>query len=103
MTLLILPFQKLDRNAKLEDEMGKTLTALDVFAISIKFLVDDMHEVVNLRVSGVIRRDDVHWVLTVPAIWTDSAKQFMREAAEKVITILISLVNPNMMNYIIGI
>ena len=28
---------------------------------------------------------DVHWVITVPAIWSDGAKQFMREAAQKVI------------------
>ena len=27
---------------------------------------------------------DITWVLTVPAIWTDPSKQFMREAAEKV-------------------
>jgi hypothetical protein len=27
---------------------------------------------------------DIRWVLTVPAIWNDGAKQFMREAAEKV-------------------
>ena len=26
----------------------------------------------------------IRWVLTVPAIWTDSAKQFMREAAFQV-------------------
>ncbi|XP_060603539.1 heat shock 70 kDa protein 12B-like [Ruditapes philippinarum] len=75
--------EKLDRNTELEDEMGKRLTALDIFAMSIKFLVDDMYKIVKLRVSGIIRQDEVHWVLTVPAIWTDSAKQFMREAAEK--------------------
>ncbi|VDI63728.1 Hypothetical predicted protein, partial [Mytilus galloprovincialis] len=28
-------------------------------------------------------RDDVRWVLTLPAIWTNSAKQFMRKAANK--------------------
>jgi len=28
--------------------------------------------------------DEIHWVLTVPAIWNDAAKQFMREAAEAV-------------------
>ena len=27
---------------------------------------------------------DVHWVITVPAIWSDAAKQFMTEAATKV-------------------
>ena len=28
--------------------------------------------------------DNVTWVLTVPAIWDEPAKQFMEEAAEKV-------------------
>ncbi|CAG2224154.1 unnamed protein product [Mytilus edulis] len=28
--------------------------------------------------------DDIFWVVSVPAIWNDSAKQFMRESAEKV-------------------
>lgn len=28
--------------------------------------------------------DDILWVLTVPAIWSDQAKQFMREAAMQV-------------------
>ncbi|CAH3153937.1 unnamed protein product [Pocillopora meandrina] len=31
--------------------------------------------------------DDVQWVLTVPAIWTPSAKQFMREAAYHILSI----------------
>lgn len=28
--------------------------------------------------------DDIYFVLTVPAIWDDTAKMFMREAAVKV-------------------
>ena len=31
-----------------------------------------------------LEEQDIHWVLTVPAIWNDVAKQFMREAAEEV-------------------
>ncbi|CAG2206695.1 unnamed protein product [Mytilus edulis] len=31
--------------------------------------------------QSVIRPSDINWVLTVPAIWSDAAKQFMREAA----------------------
>lgn len=30
--------------------------------------------------------DDIRFVLTVPAIWNEAAKQFMREAASKVIS-----------------
>lgn len=31
-----------------------------------------------------LNEGDFLWVITVPAIWKDAAKQFMREAAEKV-------------------
>ena len=32
--------------------------------------------------------EDVRWVITVPAIWKQSAKQFMREAAYQVCFII---------------
>jgi hypothetical protein len=34
---------------------------------------------------------DIHWVLTVPAIWKDNAKQFMREAAQQVFLLFVIL------------
>jgi hypothetical protein len=34
--------------------------------------------------SKNIRDDEIKWVLTVPAIWSDPAKEFMRKSAEKV-------------------
>jgi hypothetical protein len=34
--------------------------------------------------ANAFSNDDIHWVLTVPAIWDLKAKQFMRDAAEKV-------------------
>ena len=38
-----------------------------------------------LKTKGIeIQDGDIEWVLTVPAIWNDPAKQFMRQAAEKV-------------------
>jgi hypothetical protein len=33
----------------------------------------------------------IHWVLTVPAIWKDNAKQFMREAAQQVFVFFVIL------------
>jgi hypothetical protein len=35
--------------------------------------------------------DDIAWVLTVPAIWDDAAKQFMRLAATEVINCSLSI------------
>ena len=56
------------------------MLALEVFSESIRYLKD--HALRHLDGPD----DDIQWVLTVPAIWDDSAKQFMRLAAEKVPT-----------------
>ena len=64
---------------------GKQMSALDVFSAAINFLKEHFLENINNRNAGNrIAVDVVRWVLTVPAIWDDSAKQFMREAATKV-------------------
>ena len=55
-----------------------------VFSLAIDFLVKDVLTSAGERITGSIEPEDFHWVLTVPAIWTDSAKQFMREAALQV-------------------
>ncbi|XP_060559879.1 uncharacterized protein LOC132719935 [Ruditapes philippinarum] len=79
--------EKINRNLMLEDEMGRSLLAIDVFSMSIRFLKDDVLENCNKRISGAeIVAQNVQWVLTVPAIWNDGAKQFMRESALKVRT-----------------
>ncbi|XP_060556060.1 heat shock 70 kDa protein 12A-like [Ruditapes philippinarum] len=81
MTLNRKLSEKINRNLMLEDETGRSLLAIDVFAMSIRFLKDDLLETCNKRISGPIVAREVQWVLTVPAIWNDGAKQFMREAA----------------------
>ncbi|XP_060578820.1 heat shock 70 kDa protein 12A-like isoform X2 [Ruditapes philippinarum] len=73
--------EKLDRGMTIEDEMGKSMIALNVFVMAIEYLVGDMRKSVKDKLTSAFKKDDVHWVLTVPAIWTDAAKQFMREAA----------------------
>ncbi|XP_060600608.1 uncharacterized protein LOC132754036 [Ruditapes philippinarum] len=76
--------EKINRNLMLKDEMGRSLPAIDVFAMSIRFLKDDVLENCNKGRAGIkIVTQDVQWVLTVPAIWNDGAKQFMRESALK--------------------
>ncbi|KAH3842758.1 hypothetical protein DPMN_116262 [Dreissena polymorpha] len=55
-----------------------------VFSEIIKYLKQHLLKLLETRGTGVDNKD-IHWVLTVPAIWSDSAKQFMREAAQKVI------------------
>ncbi|KAL3878557.1 hypothetical protein ACJMK2_030894 [Sinanodonta woodiana] len=74
----------LNRNFELESDDGKTLSAMLVFSSCLKYLVDHLFKTYQDRITG-IERTEIRWVLTVPAIWNDAAKQFMREAAEKVV------------------
>lgn len=63
------------------------MEAIKVFELSIKFLVGDLMK--NLKNSYTdIKQSDVEFVITVPAIWDDRSKQFMREAAREVILLL---------------
>ena len=68
--------------------MGRPLPAVDVFKLSIQYLSRDLLEGFSKSLIGGLTMDDICWVLTVPAIWSDGAKQFMREAAEKVIVLV---------------
>ena len=58
-----------------------------------------MVKIVNDRIAGGISLTDVHWVLTVPAIWTEAAKQFMVEALVKVRAVLFL---PKLNAFVIG-
>ena len=56
-----------------------------MFSHSIKFLKDEALKVICERTGDeYFNVKDIQWVLTVPAIWTPAAKQFMREAAYEV-------------------
>ncbi|XP_052779373.1 heat shock 70 kDa protein 12B-like [Mya arenaria] len=73
------------RKLMLKDETGKKgLPAKIVFSGAIRYLKNDLIKQSEKRISGGGLTDaDIKWVLTVPAIWNDAAKQFMREAAEE--------------------
>ncbi|XP_069101466.1 heat shock 70 kDa protein 12A-like isoform X2 [Argopecten irradians] len=73
-------FQNKDLNqwTKMKDVSGKEMSAVDVFAAGIKYLRDHFYSILSSR---VLRTKDTKWVLTVPAIWNEAAKQFMRQAA----------------------
>ncbi|XP_069130594.1 heat shock 70 kDa protein 12B-like [Argopecten irradians] len=72
----------LNRCFQLEDDQGAKMPAMTVFSSSIKYLKDHMMETCRNQVHN-IEDSDILWVLTVPAIWSDASKQFMREAAVK--------------------
>lgn len=74
--------KSLNRNLMLQDDKGLYLPAMDVFSESIGFLVRHMIQSCEERDYG-LSPEEIYWVLTVPAIWNDASKQFMREAANK--------------------
>ncbi|WAR10327.1 HS12A-like protein [Mya arenaria] len=77
--------RKLSRDIEVQDEKGKQMSAKLVFQLAMSGLKDIVmgrikqhHKIENLQnVSKAIE-----WMITIPAIWSDSARQFMREAAE---------------------
>jgi len=78
----------LDRNTQLTAANGKNVDAITVFSISIKYLKDEAVKTIREATKdNFYKAEDFQWVLTVPAIWTAAAKQFMREAAYQVTAI----------------
>ncbi|XP_052089282.1 heat shock 70 kDa protein 12A-like [Mytilus californianus] len=65
----------------IEDVTGKPLTAMKVFAKSIEALMQHLFDIFDQR-GKEIKKTDIRWVLTVPAIWSDAAKQFIWKSAE---------------------
>ncbi|XP_076117897.1 heat shock 70 kDa protein 12A-like [Mytilus galloprovincialis] len=80
--MLLHETKHLTRKTMIKDDDGKEMPALEIFSMVIKYLKGHLLETLETRGTG-LDNNDIHWVLTVPAIWTEPAKQFMREAAEK--------------------
>ena len=68
----------------IKDDQGQSMRALQVFSASIRFMKDTVWKRMKDAIMD-LRETDIHWVLTVPAIWEDGAKQFMRIAANEVL------------------
>ncbi|XP_078325395.1 heat shock 70 kDa protein 12B-like [Crassostrea virginica] len=73
----------LTRETLIEDDKGKKMEAMKVFSAAIGYLRKHLQSTCEKQLTD-IEDSDIRWVLTVPAIWNDQSKQFMREAAEKV-------------------
>lgn len=69
----------------IESANGNCLPAVDVFAMALKFLRDKAVEQINREESSHLPNKKIQWIITVPTIWTDVAKDVMRKAATKVI------------------
>ncbi|XP_052091555.1 heat shock 70 kDa protein 12A-like isoform X2 [Mytilus californianus] len=72
----------LDKDMMLEDINGREMKASNVFACCIEYIKNKVFKRAEEAVRG-LTEEQVHWMITVPAIWNESARQFMREAATK--------------------
>ncbi|XP_056012678.1 heat shock 70 kDa protein 12A-like [Ostrea edulis] len=70
------------RHIQCQDINGETIEAGIVFMHCIKYLKNHLYEEIKKSFLNT-KDDDIQYVLTVPAIWGDKAKMFMREAAIK--------------------
>ena len=73
--------QILNSGVVLKDVNGKEQLAVDVFSHSLGFmkrhLLHHFTEVMGYQPEA----ETIRWIITVPAIWDENAKQFMRKAA----------------------
>ena len=65
----------------LNDVSGKTMSAKTVFTSAIKFIRESALKIMKKRGVPYSSENEINWVITVPAIWSNKAKQFTREAA----------------------
>ncbi|XP_029466341.1 LOW QUALITY PROTEIN: heat shock 70 kDa protein 12A [Rhinatrema bivittatum] len=76
-----------DTNLNLETDLtaanGKKVKALDIFAYALQFFKEQALKELSEQAGSEVEMADVRWVITVPAIWKQPAKQFMRQAAYK--------------------
>jgi len=80
--------QGLSRHSEVEDINGKRMSAITIFSMAINYMWEHLMAALQKQVPD-IEQSDVMFVITVPAIWSDASKQFMREAAVAVRVVLI--------------
>jgi hypothetical protein len=78
--------KELHQSMELEATNGRRVKATVVFSHALRFFRDTcLKELTDMAIADhPISMADIQWVITVPAIWRQSAKQFMRHAANEV-------------------
>ena len=67
----------------MESLSGEQYYLVEVIAYVLKHLKQQLRDKLR-RAAPQLTTADIHWVITVPAIWKQDGKQMMREAAYKV-------------------
>ncbi|KAK7880242.1 hypothetical protein WMY93_033090 [Mugilogobius chulae] len=72
--------KRITEDLQLLDVNLRPMNALKVFSAALRFLKKDALDTINKETQDA-DLTQLTWVLTVPAIWNNPARQFMREAA----------------------
>ena len=72
----------LKQDKMIKDELGRDFSLFDIVTETLRYLNDELIKDCEKRQDKFTERDMLR-VITVPAIWSDSARHFMRKAAEK--------------------
>ena len=62
---------------------GEQYYLVEVIAFVLKHMKQHLKDKLRI-VAPLLSTADIHWVITVPAIWKQDGKQMMREAAYRV-------------------
>ena len=68
----------MDPNARSAD--GRELPLMKVISESLKYIAEKALEKLSEQVGKIVSTK-IRWVLTVPALWSEEHKHFMRKAA----------------------
>ncbi|NXC43068.1 HS12B protein, partial [Penelope pileata] len=75
---------KVTSDMSLEASNGRRLPALVVFAESLRYMEQHaLNTIQEASFGTVCDPEEITWVITVPAIWSAAARQFMRLAAKE--------------------
>ena len=72
------------RDTMVKAANGKELPAMLIFSLTLDYFRNHALRELTDATGSKICDQEVRWVITVPAIWRQKAKQFMREAAYQV-------------------
>ena len=83
----------MDKNAISVD--GREMPLTTVISMSLKFIAEKALEKLKEQLGKVVTAR-IRWVLTVPALWSEEHKHFMRRAAVEA-AIVDNINSPNLM------
>lgn len=83
-TELIFYFQRVHRETVCIDETGKEFNALKLFTFCIHYLTTSLLDDIYNTIKQSVPMSDIKFVITIPAIWDDTARMFMIEASKAV-------------------